>query len=51
LQLWDLGMTYASGRKLSLYDCWEKKEPGAFRERFAATVEAHDCLAVRGRLL
>jgi len=51
LQLWDLGMTYASGRKLSLYDCWEKKELGAFRERFAATVEAHDCLVVRGRLL
>lgn len=51
LQLWDLGMTYASGKKLSLYDCWEKKELGAFQERFAPTVEAHDCLIVRGKLL
>lgn len=51
LQLWDLGMTYASGKKLSLYDCWEKKELGIFRERFAPAIEAHDCLIVRGKLL
>lgn len=51
LQLWDLGMTYASGRKLSLYDCWEKKDLGIFRERIVFPVEAHDCLVVRGKLL
>ena len=51
LMFWDLGMTYASGKKLSLYDCWEHKELGVFTERFAPTVDAHDCLIVRGKLV
>lgn len=51
LQLWDLGMTYASGKKLSLFDCWEKKDLGVFKERAAFAIEAHDCLVVRGKLL
>lgn len=51
LQLWDVGMTYASGKKISLYDCWEHKELGTFAERFAPTIEAHDCLIVRGKLV
>ncbi|MFC6333522.1 glycoside hydrolase family 27 protein [Paenibacillus septentrionalis] len=51
LQFWDLGLPYASGFSLSLYDCWEHKELGVFRERFAPTVPAHDCLVVRAKLV
>ncbi len=51
LQFWDMGLTYASGVELSLYDCWEHKELGSFKERFVAVVPSHDCLVVRGKLI
>lgn len=51
LQFWDIGMPYAAGYALSLYDCWEHKELGVFRERFAPVVAAHDCLVVRAKLV
>lgn len=51
LQFWDLGLSYASGRKLSFYDCWAGKEFGVYQERLAPTVEAHDCLILRGKLV
>lgn len=51
LQFWDIGLPYASGISLSLYDCWEHKELGVFKERFAPTVPAHDCLVVRAKLV
>ena len=51
LQFWDLGLSYASGMELSLYDCWEQKELGRYKERFAAVVPSHDCLIVRGKLI
>lgn len=51
LQFWDLGLPYASGFSLSLYDCWERKELGIFKERFNPVVSAHDCLVVRARLV
>ena len=51
LQLWDIGLPYASGFSLSLYDCWEHKEIGNFKERFAPTVPAHDCVIVRAKLI
>lgn len=51
LMFWDLGLSIGSGKKLSLYDCWEHKELGVFTERFAPTVDAHDCLVVRGKLV
>lgn len=49
LQFWDLGLSCASGKRLSLYDCWKGEELGVYRERFAPTVEAHDCLILRGK--
>lgn len=51
LQFWDIGLPYASGFSLSLYDCWEHKELGKFKERFAPTVPANDCVIVRAKLV
>lgn len=51
LQFWDLELPYAAGFSLSLYDCWEHKELGVFRERFAPVVPARDCLIVRAKLV
>lgn len=51
LQFWDVGLPYASGKSLSLYDCWEHKEIGVFKERYAPVVPAHDCLIVRAKLV
>ena len=51
LQFWDLGIPYASGAKLSLYDCIEHKELGVYSERYAPTIPAHDCMVVRARLV
>ncbi|MHA7583389.1 glycoside hydrolase family 27 protein [Paenibacillus vandeheii] len=51
LQFWDMGLPYAAGYALSLYDCWEHQELGVFRERFAPVVAAHDCLVVLAKLV
>lgn len=51
LLFWDLGIPYASGVGLSLYDCWEKKELGVFKERFSPAVPARDCVVVRAKLV
>ncbi len=51
LLFWDLGIPYASGVGLSLYDCWEKKELGVFKERFSPVVPARDCVVVRAKLV
>ena len=51
LQFWDMGIPYASGVALSMYDCWEQKELGVYKERFAPTIPAHDCMLVRARLV
>lgn len=51
LQFWDLGLPYASGFSLSLYDCWKQQELGVYRERFCPVVPAHDCIVVRAKLV
>jgi alpha-galactosidase len=51
VQFWDFGLPYASGISLSLYDCHAHKELGLFKERFAATIPAYDCVVVRARLV
>lgn len=51
LQFWDLGLPYASNKSLSLYDCWNHKELGTYKERYAPTVPAHDCVIVRAKLV
>ena len=51
LQFWDIGLPYAADFSLSLYDCWEHKELGKFKERFAPTIPAHDCVIVRAKLV
>ena len=51
LLFWDIGLPYASGVSLSLYDCWEHKELGVFKERYATVVPAHDCVVVRAKLV
>lgn len=51
VQFWDMGLPYASGLGLSLYDCWEHKELGVYKERYAVTVPSSDCMVLRGRLV
>lgn len=51
LLFWDIGLPYASGFSLSMYDCWEHKEIGVFKERFAPVVPSNDCLVVRASLV
>lgn len=51
LLFWDIGLAGASDVKLSIYDCWQKKEVGVFKDRFVATVEANDCVVVRASLI
>lgn len=51
LQLWDIGLTYASGKKLALYDCYTHQDIGTVTERFSPTVQPHDCIVVKGRLV
>ncbi|GBF75570.1 alpha-galactosidase [Paenibacillus sp. 598K] len=50
LQFWDLGLPYASGFSLSLYDCWEQRELGVFTERYAPTVPGRGSHVVRAKL-
>ncbi|MBQ7776999.1 MAG: glycoside hydrolase family 27 protein [Lachnospiraceae bacterium] len=51
VQFWDMGIPAAAGTALSMYDCWEHKELGLFKERFAAHVPAGDCVVLRAKLV
>lgn len=51
LQFWDIGLTTASGRGLSVYDCWKHEELGTFTERFCTTVEPHGCMVLRAKVV
>ncbi len=51
LQFWDIGLTTASGRGLSIYDCWKHEELGTFTERFCTTVEPHGCVVLRAKVV
>lgn len=51
VQFWDIGLPYASGLSLALYDCFSHKELGQYKERFAATISANDCVVVRAKLV
>ena len=51
LQFWDIGLPYSSNKSLSLYDCWSGTELGAYKERYAPTIPAHDCVIVRAKLV
>ena len=51
LQFWDIGLPYASGYGLSLYDCWENRPLGTFKERFSPVIPAHDCVVVRAKVV
>ncbi len=49
LLMWDFGLPAASGKKLSIYDCWEHKELGVFSERFSPVVPPHDCMVIMAK--
>ena len=51
LQFWDIGISYASGVALSLYDCLAHKDIGTYKERFAITVPSCDCVVVRAKVV
>ena len=51
LQFWDIGLTTASGRGLSVSDCWKHEELGTFTERFCTTVEPHGCVVLRAKVV
>lgn len=50
LQFWDIGLSAAAGKGLSLYDCWEHREEGLFRERYVCTIEPHGCRVFRAKV-
>ena len=49
LQFWDMGIPAAAGIGLELYNCWEHRSEGVFMERYAAQIEPHDCMVLRGK--
>ncbi len=51
LQFWDIGIPAASGRGLSVYDCWKHEELGVFTERYVTTVEPHGCMVLRAKVV
>lgn len=51
LQFYDIGLPYSSGRGLSLYDCHSHSEEGVFSERYAASIESHDCRVFRAKVV
>ena len=51
LQFWDIGLPAASGRGLSVYDCWKHEELGTFTERFVTTVEPHGWAVLRAKVV
>lgn len=51
LQFWDIGIPAASGRGLSVYDCWKHEELGTFTERFVTTVPPHGCMVLRAKVV
>lgn len=51
LQFWDIGLPAASGRGLSVYDCWKHEELGLFTERYVTTVEPHGCVVLRAKVV
>ena len=51
LHFWDIGLPYATGISLSMYDCWGHKEIGVLKERYSPVVPAHDCMVVRAKLV
>ena len=51
LQFWDIGLSAASGRGLSIYDCWKHEELGVFTERYSTTVEPHGCIVLRAKVV
>ena len=51
LQFWDIGLPAASGRGLSVYDCWKHEELGTFTERFVTTVEPHGCAVLLAKVV
>lgn len=51
LQFWDIGLPFASGVRLSLYDCWEHEEIGIFKENYSVKVPSCDCVVLRAKLV
>lgn len=51
LQFWDMGISYAAGRGLQIYDCWEHKDLGLFTERFCTILKPHDCMVLRAKVV
>lgn len=51
LQFWDIGLPYASGRGLLMYDCWKHEVLGTFTERYVTTIESHDTIVLRAKVV
>ena len=51
LQFWDIGLPAASGRGLSVYDCWKHEELGTFTERFVTTVAPDGGACLRAKVV
>ena len=51
LQFWDIGLPYAAGYSLSMYDCWTHENIGEYKERYSVTVDSCDCQILRAKLV
>ena len=50
LPFWDMGIPAAAGVGLEMTDCWTHENEGRFTERYAASIEPHDCKLLRARV-
>lgn len=50
LPFWDMGIPAAAGVGLEITDCWSHENEGRFTERYAASIEPHDCKLLRAKV-
>ena len=51
LQFYDMGLTYASGYSLEIYDCYKHEVLGKFDERLSMRIESHGSMMFRAKLV
>lgn len=52
LQFWDIGLPAASGRGLSVYDCWKHEELGTFTDSLRYNQdEPHGCAVCSAKVV
>lgn len=50
-QFWDIGLTSAQHKGLSLHDCWSHEDLGTKSELLSYMIEPHACRVIRGKVV